>query len=80
MFLNIKWYDNRYNIHDSKNVKNDVQMFVFIILLQNVAKCCKIFQNFYIENMPSSQYILKSNGFMGILIRNITYMVYFILK
>ena len=75
MFLNIKWYHDRYNIHDNKNVKNDVQMFMFIILLQNVAKCCKIFQNFYIQNMPSSQYILKSNGFMGILIRNITYMV-----
>lgn len=80
MILNIKWYHNRYNIHDNKNVKNDVQMFVFIILLQNVAKCCKIFQNFYIQNMPSSQHILKSNGFMGILIRNITYMIYFILK
>ena len=80
MFLNIKWYHNRYNIYDSKNVKNDVQMFILIILLQNVAKCCKIFQNFYIQNMPSSQYILKSNGFMGILIRNITYMIYFILK
>ena len=51
-------------------------MFMFIILLQNVAKCCKNFQNFYIENMQSSQYILKSNGFMGILIKNITYMIY----
>ena len=75
MFLSIKWYRNRYNIYDSKNVKNDVQMFMFIILLQNVAKCYKIFQNFYIQNMPSSQYILKSNAFYGILIRNITYMV-----
>lgn len=80
MILNIKWYDNRYNIYDSKNVKNDVQMFILIILLQNVTKCYKIFQNFYIQNMPSSQYILKFNGFMGILMRNITYMVYFILK
>ena len=75
MFLSIKWYHDRYNIYESKNVKNDVQMFMFINLLQNVAKCCKIFQNFYIENMPSSQYILKFNAFMGILIRNITYMV-----
>lgn len=75
MFLNIKWYRNRYNSHDSKNVKNDVQMFMFIILLQNVAKCCKIFQNFYIENMPSSQYILKFSAFYGILIKNITYMI-----
>ena len=49
-------------------------------LLQNSCNSCKNFQNFYIQNMPSSQYILKSNGFMGILIRNITYMIYFILK